>query len=165
MVAFFLGLLVTVSASDTYRTETISLQVLEVDQAMALHDRMFGQSGESVIVAGRRPATLVVVDTARRIKAFRALLREIDRGAPGDRIFIRPTVARPASELAAFIDETFALERPLVIADDHAGQIVVRTSRATYARIDRLLRRLDQPLRDTRDIRVTPAPQDGDFPP
>jgi hypothetical protein len=164
MLAWLVGIVALVGAQEAFRTETLTLRAMTPSAAVALHGRVIGPHPEAFAMVGTRPDIVIVHDTAPRLRAFKSLLNQLDQGAPADRTFVRPTVYRDAAELAAFVVDVHG-DEAIVVADPLTQHLVIRTSAAVYARIDALLRRLDRPARDARTIRVTPAPEDGDFPP
>lgn len=161
-------------AADTYKTEVIFLGDLPAERALALHERLIGQSGESTAVLGKSPNVIVVKDTPERLKRFHALLKALDvKGAAELRVFIRPVQHVLPSDLVTLASEVIAegaLAKVRMVPDDHSRQLIVMTTAKTYRALDKLLRRLDAaPEGDhQRGIRVTPAPTDskpGEFPP
>jgi len=81
-------------------------------------------------------------------------------GSKGRRIFVRPVIHRPASELVIVTRRVFGddLGRGVGLApDDRSNQMIVRATAAQYRTIDRLLRRLDIRPRDERRIFVLPG--------
>lgn len=156
-------------ALESYRTEVIFLTELPAERAMLLYERLLGQAGESTIVPGRQPNVVVVKDTPERLARFHALLAALDRqGAIGLHIYLRPVQHVPPSELAALATEVVGDLDVRMVADDRSRHLVVMSRPDTYKKLDLLLRKLDVPSDEGRQIRVTPAPSDsrpGEFPP
>jgi type II secretory pathway component GspD/PulD (secretin) len=162
-------LMMALLISDSYRTEVLFLGDLPAERAIVLHDRLIGQSGESTIVVGRQPNMIVVKDTPERLKRFRALLAVLDKPGAGEmHIYVRPVQYVVPSELMALAMEVIdaqAAAKVRMVPDDRSQQLLVMCRPATYLTLDKLLRRLDVPTKNRREIRVTPAPTDGEFPP
>lgn len=155
--------------AESLRTEVIFLREggMGVERAMTVYDRVIGARGESSITVGRQPNMLVVRDTPPRLKRFRALLTALDRPGEDARVFIRPVHHLAPSELAARVAELDVFDPAAVqlVPDDRSGQLVVSASLAEYRRLDALIRKLDVAGGAGRQIRVTPGPSDGSFPP
>ena len=151
-------------SDDSYRTDVIFLAHLPQDRAIALWERVIGPAGEARIIAGRAD-TVVVYDTPPRLARFRDLLRALDVGDDDAHIYVRPVVHLPPSALAALIEQILGdaggRDALVLVADDRAGQLVIRTTPARYAIIDRLARRLDVPAgQRERAVRRLTAPPD-----
>lgn len=166
-----LALLLALPArADSLRTEVLFLERggLGAERAVTLYQRILGETGESRVTVGRQPNMLVVRDTPERLKRFRALIAALDHPGEGQRLYVRPVVHVAPSALAALIEQTGAFPPDLlsVVPDDRSGHLVVRARLADYRRLDLLLRKLDvAPGDGQRQIRVTPAPSEGGFPP
>ncbi len=150
---------------DSYKTRTLRLKHMTAERAVALHERVVGSQGESSIVARPDGRSVIVHDTAPRLRRFRTLLRELDVADDGGerRLYVRPVLHVTPSRLAELALDVFDQQKGAdalkIIADDRAGVLVVSTTYPTYLKLDRLLRRLDSsPYRGRRAIRVTPAP-------
>jgi type II secretory pathway component GspD/PulD (secretin) len=143
------------------RTEVIFLRDngMGAERALALYERVIGQSGESSAMVGRQPNMLVVRDTPERLARFRRLLDALDRGGAERRLYVRPVAHLAPSELAP--------ADVRLVPDDRSSALIVSATLADYRRLDALIRRIDVPAegRDTRQIRVTPGPSEGGFPP
>lgn len=152
-------------ASDgSYRTDVIFLAHLPQDRAIALWERVIGPAGEARVIAGRA-GTVVVYDTPPRLARFRDLLRALDVGGGDAHIYVRPVVHLPPSALGALLEQILGdaggRDALVLVADDRAGQLVIRTTPARYAVVDRLARRLDVPAgQRERAVRRLTAPPD-----
>lgn len=154
--------------AESLKTEVIFLREngMGAERALALYERVIGQSGESSAMVGRQPNMLVVRDTPERLGRFRKLLAALDRGGAERRLYVRPVTHLAPSELVSLLAELAPADVRLV-PDDRSSALIVSATLADYRRLDTLIRRLDVPGegRDTREIRVTPAPSEGGFPP
>lgn len=156
------------TTSSSLRTEVIFLRDngMGAERALTLYERVIGQSGESSAMVGRQPNMLVVRDTPERLARFRRLLAALDRGGAERRLYVRPVSHLAPSALASLLAELAPADVRLV-PDDRSGALIVSATLTDYRRLDALIRRLDVPGegRDSRQIRVTPAPSEGGFPP
>lgn len=158
-------------------TERIPLRSMTAAQAVELHQRVLGAGQGATIAPGPKGDAVLVHDTPERLARFRTLITWLDlpssrpraraqtssaspSGRADRRIFVRPVLHRPASELVAVTRRIFgdSLGRDVGLApDDRSGQLVVRARDHEYAEIDRLLRRLDVHPRGERRIFVLPG--------
>ena len=164
-----LVLMLALLLGESYRTEVLFLGDLPAERAIVLHERLMGQQGESTIVVGRQPNMIVVKDTPERLKRFRGLLAVLDKPGAGEmHIYVRPVQHVMPSELMALALEVIdpqAEAKVRMVPDDRSQQLLVMCRPATYLVLDKLMRRLDVPTKNRRDVRVTPGPTDGEFPP
>ncbi|PKN54715.1 MAG: hypothetical protein CVU56_25025 [Deltaproteobacteria bacterium HGW-Deltaproteobacteria-14] len=152
------------ASDDSYRTDVIFLAHLPQGRAIALWERVIGPAGEARIIAGRA-GTVVVYDTPPRLARFRDLLRALDVGDGDAHIYVRPVVHLAPSALAALIERILGdaggRDALVLVPDDRASQLVIRTTPARYAVIDKLARRLDAPAGEReRVVRRLTAPPD-----
>lgn len=170
-------LLIALVAGESYRTEVIFLGELSADRAIALHERVIGDAGESTIVRGRQANMIVVKDTPERLSRFRKLLAALDAAGSAElHVYVRPVRHVLPSALAARAAEVYDGANggggaPKMVPDDRSMQLVVMCPPDQYRALDRLLRKLDVAAGlpsarpgQGRAVRVTPAP-DGPFPP
>lgn len=154
--------------AESLKTEVIFLEEngMGAERALTLYERVIGKSGESSAMVGRQPNMLVVRDTPQRLARFRRLLDALDRGGADRRLYVRPVTHVAPSQLASLLAELAPADVRLV-PDDRSGALIVSATLPDYRRLDTLIRRLDVPGegRNTREIRVTPAPSEGGFPP
>ena len=152
-------------AGDSLKTEVIFLEQggMGAERALTLYERVIGRSGEGSATLGRQPNMLVVRDTPERLTRFRALIRALDRPGAERRFYVRPMVHVAPSQMATLVGDLIPDDVRLV-PDDRSGHLVVSATLSDYRRVDALVRKLDVPGQG-RQIRVTPGPSEGGFPP
>lgn len=164
-----LSLIAALLVTDSLRTEVIFLtgDGMGAERALTLYDRIIGPSGESSAALGRQPNMLVVRDTPPRLARFRAILKALDVPGAQTRLFIRPMHHLAPSQIKPLIEELETFDPPMIslVADDRSGQLIVQARLEDYRRLDRIIRKLDVASDNQRQIRVTPAPSEGGFPP
>jgi len=134
---------------------------MAVEQAIVIHERVLGVAPGSRVVGSPKGDALLVTDTRQRIERLQAVLGLLDLpGGKGRRIFVRPVIHRPASELVSVTRRVFGDDMGHGVGlapDDRSNQMIIRATAAQYRTIDRLLRRLDIRPRDERRIFVLPG--------
>jgi type II secretory pathway component GspD/PulD (secretin) len=141
-----LWLIAAVTIPET-ETRVIFLKSLTSSQAVKLYERVLGVSPETHLSEGRAVGSVVVRDTTERLDRFGSLLArldvaELDRA----RIYARPTTYRLPSELQVLAEAAWKAsgeEEVYMAAVDRSWLLVVHARPRAYARLDKLLRRLD----------------------
>ncbi|MBI4955077.1 MAG: type II secretion system secretin GspD, partial [Myxococcales bacterium] len=93
---------------------------------------------------------LIITDTGSNIRRMLRIVEEVDSGGAGDQIWMQPVHYRPASEVAAELNEMLALDsgkagRSRIIPDDHNNSLVLIATESDYQRLRDLLDRVDIP--------------------
>lgn len=155
----------TDAVANSLKTEVIFLEQggMGAERALMLYERVIGRSGEGSATIGRQPNMLVVRDTPERLARFRALIRALDRPGAERRLYMRPMTHVAPSQMARLVGDLLP-EDVRLVPDDRSGNLVVSATLDDYRRLDALVRKLDVPGQG-RQIRVTPGPSEGGFPP
>ena len=135
-------------------TGVFRLSHMKAKRAESIYRHFIVPGSQAKIVVNVDDQVLVIRDESDRLKRFRSTLQRMDKkGTAGLGIFMRPVrFANPrtlAKQLAEILVDRF--RHPLRMVPDIAGsRMLIMTTRAQYAVLDRLARRLDRPDRSGR---------------
>jgi type II secretory pathway component GspD/PulD (secretin) len=110
---------------------------------------------------------LLVRDFPDQVARFRRVMALLEREGAGDkRVFVRPVRFRDPDELVALLSEVGGATERLdaeFVTDARTGQLIVVATREVYARLHRLIERLDLPESGAgeRRVWVEPSPPGG----
>ncbi|MCO4764237.1 MAG: type II secretion system secretin GspD, partial [Myxococcales bacterium] len=166
-----LGLKGRVPDDDRIVTRLLRLEHTDAKQMVTLLSKFKGTGGDIFTIEGNN--TLVITDTGSNIRRMMRLLKNVDVPLGKEKIWIRPVQHMQASELVEKINAVFAeggksrgrrsrrrgkrastgggnditrVQISKVIADERTNQIIMITTRSSYLKVDRLIRKLDVPI-------------------
>lgn len=167
LVIFVFVVPVSAEADHERVTRVVRLEHVEIQRALELYPKLVGSTGTIEVSASQN--AVIIHDFPESIRRFERILAILD--VPHGttlRIYVRPILYRQPEELVSLVSavwESKSGPAPRFVADDRTGQLIVVASAESYRKLDRLLRRLDVPERDSgRGLWIEPSPP-GDLPP